>query len=54
MFGDPTGPWHRRFAWCPVWTGNYGWKWLCFVERRLIQKHHYLVGGSDWWWQYRR
>lgn len=35
---DPwDGPWHRWFAWRPVWT-VYGWTWLRVVERRFVWK----------------
>lgn len=54
MFGDPVGPWHKHFAWLPVWTFDRGWCWLCFIQRRNIQKHQYLDGGPDFWWQHRR
>lgn len=53
MFGYPVAPWHRKFAFVPVDTFDEGWKWLCFVERRRIQKHWYLGGGDLQWWQYR-
>lgn len=53
MFGFPVADWHRKFAWWPVDTYDQGWKWLCHVERRRIQKHDYLDGGVDHWWQYR-
>lgn len=52
-FGFALGPYHRYFAWKPVDTFDRGWRWLCFVERRRIQKHDYLDGGSSRWWQYR-
>lgn len=54
LFGDPVGPWHRWFAWCPVDTFDGGYRWLSVVWRRRIEKHHYLPGGVDRWWQYRR
>ena len=53
LFGSPIGPWHRYFAWYPVDTFDRGWKWLRAVERRRIQRHVYLDGGADRWWQYR-
>lgn len=52
-FGEPIGPWHRKFAWLPTWTFDIGCVWLRSVWRRRIQKHEYLYGGSDFWWQYR-
>lgn len=54
MFGNPIGPWHGAFAWRPVWTHDFGWVWLRRVWRRQIQKHQFLDGGADFWWQYRR
>lgn len=53
-FGDPIGPWHRVFAWLPRQTFDGGWVWLRYIWRRRIQKHHYLFGGPDRWWQFRR
>lgn len=53
MFGYPVAAWHRWFAWRPIDTFDQGWKWLCFVERRRIQKHSHLDGGPCQWWQYR-
>jgi hypothetical protein len=53
MFGDPVAPWHRWFAWWPVDTFDRGWRWLCVVERRRIQKHWHLDGPDARWWQYR-
>lgn len=35
MYGPPThGPWHDWFAWRPINSYWYGWRWLCWVERR--------------------
>lgn len=53
MMGFPLGPWRKRFAWLPVDTYDEGVKWLCYVERRRIQKHHHLDGPNLRWWQYR-
>lgn len=53
-FGDSIGPWAPSFAWLPHWTFDAGWVWLVPVWRRMIQKHYYLDGGADFWWQYRR
>lgn len=52
LFGDPIAPWHKWFAWKPVmlWDGRV--VWFRYVYRRLIQKHYWLDGGSDFWWQY--
>lgn len=52
MFGTPIGPWHEKFLWFPTWTSDFGWKWLIFARRRLIQKHESLTGGGDFWFQY--
>lgn len=51
-FGAPVAPWHKHFAWRPANTVDRGWTWLRFVSRRRIQKHDYLPGGADQWWQY--
>ena len=52
QFGDPIGPWHRKFAWLPTGTFDCGVKWLRFLWRRRVQKKSYL-SGPDHWWQYR-
>ena len=52
MFGDPIGPWHDWFAWFPIRTFDQRFAWLRKVRRRCIQKHQYLHGGADFWWQY--
>jgi hypothetical protein len=52
LFGDPVGPWHSWFAWWPVRSFDNRIIWLRFCSRRCIQKHQYLDGGSDFWWQY--
>jgi hypothetical protein len=51
-FGEPIGSWHRWFAWRPVKTYDQRRAWFRFVARRCIQKHEWLYGGSDFWWQY--
>lgn len=51
-FGDPVGPWRSWFAWKPVRSYDGVLLWLCRVGRRRIQKHDYLPGGADFWWQY--
>jgi hypothetical protein len=53
MFGNPLTPWRPWFAWRPIKTWDQRRRWLCWVERRLIQKHIYLDGGHDFWWQHR-
>lgn len=53
-FGDPCGPWIRAFAWRPRFTFDGGTVWLRRVWKRHIQKHDWLTGGGDFWWQYRR
>lgn len=53
MFGWPVAGWHRYFAWKPVQTFDGRLMWLRFIHRRLIQRHDYLDGGPDNWWQYK-
>ncbi len=52
-FGEPVTDWRPYFAWVPILTWDKGWRWLCWVERRLINPHHYLSGPLDDWFQYR-
>jgi hypothetical protein len=54
MFGRPVGCWHAWFAWKPVRTFDRRLSWLRWVKRRCIQKHDYLDGGADFWWQFKR
>lgn len=51
MFGDPISDWKSAFAWKPVHTLDEGYVWLKRYWRRRIHKHHFLNGGSDFWWQ---
>lgn len=51
-FGEPVSGWFRWFAWRPVETVDRGWRWLCPVWRRRVQKHDYLSGGPDFWFQH--
>lgn len=51
-FGEPVAPWHRWFAWHPVWTADRGTVWLRIVYRRCIYRHEYLDGGSETWFQH--
>lgn len=51
-FVDPVADWHRWFAWRPVETADRGRQWLRMVNRRRIQKHHFLNGGADFWFQH--
>lgn len=51
-FGEPIADWHRWFAWRPVETVDRGWRWLRVVNRRRIHKHHFLLGGADFWFQH--
>jgi len=51
-FGNPVGPWHWWFAWRPIKTYDRRTVWLRWVLRRCIQKHEYLTGGDDFWWQF--
>ena len=52
-FGFPIGPFHEWFAWYPIRTFDHRLVWLKTVLRRRIQKHSYLDGGPDAWWQYK-
>jgi hypothetical protein len=52
LFGSAVGPWHRHFALLPVKSYDQRAIWLCWCWRRCIQKHHYLLGGADFWFQY--
>lgn len=52
LFGAPVAPWHTWFAWRPVNTVDRGWRWLRLVHRRRVQKHLYLPGPGDFWWQF--
>lgn len=45
-------PWHRWFAWYPVFSGYRGWVWLRFVERRWTFKD-WLPAGCMHGWDYR-
>ena len=48
MIGPPVyGPWHPWFAWRPVRTDWYGWRWLRIVERRGWR------GAGYYGWDYR-
>lgn len=51
MFGNPIGPWHDWFCWYPTRTYDGRLVWLRWLRRRRIQKHSYLFGGPDAWWQ---
>lgn len=51
-FGEPITPWFRWFAWRPVHTVDRGWRWLRPVWKRRVQKHSYLDGGVDFWFQF--
>ena len=44
------GPWQRWFAWHPVDTFTWGWRWLCVVERRRWAAD---VPGAPDGWDYR-
>ncbi|WP_123702305.1 hypothetical protein [Rathayibacter sp. PhB127] len=52
QFGWAFSRWHRYFAWRPIQTVDRGWVWLRMVNRRRIQKHDYLSGGADFWFQH--
>jgi hypothetical protein len=51
-FGSPMTGWFLWFAWRPVDTVDRGWRWLCWVWRRRIQRHDWLEGGRDLWFQH--
>ena len=51
-FGEPITEWFRWFAWKPVETVDRGWRWLRPVWKRRVQKHEYLFGGGDFWFQH--
>ena len=54
MFANPLTGWTAWFAWFPVRTWDHRWRWLCMVERRLLQLKPYLDGGPPGpWWQHR-
>lgn len=52
FFCEPVGPWHDWFAWFPISTYDNRLVWLKTVRRRRMQKHYYLHGGPNSWWQY--
>ncbi|ESZ60682.1 hypothetical protein NL532_24275 [Mesorhizobium sp. C120A] len=52
FFGDAIGPWHDHFAWLPIRTYDQRLVWLKWCRRRCVQKHQYLDGGGDFWFQY--
>lgn len=52
-FGMPIGPWHRWFAWRPVWTRDCGWVWLKSVIRCRHQTLPHLDGPTFEWWERR-
>lgn len=51
-FADRVGPWHKFFAWKPVTTYDQRKVWLRRAWRACYQKHHYLIGGADFWFVY--
>jgi len=50
-FALPLTGWTTWFAWHPVLTWDFRWRWLCLVERRLLQQKPSLPGpmGRPWW-----
>jgi len=52
IFGSPIGPWHKWFAWRPVFTYDRRFVWMKTVWRQAIQKHDYLDGGRDFWFRF--
>lgn len=47
------GTWHTWFAWHPVDTDEFGWKWLRKVERRKRWTDWRNIGMWRHEWQYR-
>lgn len=53
-FAEPLTAWWSWFAWYPVQTWDYRWRWLCMVERRLMQlKPHLEDSWRGPWFQHR-
>ncbi|AYD87289.1 hypothetical protein SEA_TENNO_86 [Arthrobacter phage Tenno] len=50
-FGSPVSNWYRTWAWKPVHTVDRGYIWLRPYWRRNIQRHAFLDGGPQFWWQ---
>ncbi len=46
------GPYERYFAWHPVRTEDWGWKWLRLVYRRRIVSKDYLFNTVSDRWSY--
>lgn len=48
-----VGPWHDWFAWHPVHTDYYGWRWLRTMRRRRIVSGYrvsgYFVAMGAYW-----
>lgn len=54
QFEFPLTGWTPWFAWHPVRTWDCRWRWLCWVDRRLMQlKEHLWHSGSRPRWQHR-
>jgi len=53
LFYDPVSDWWRWFAWYPIRTWDRRLRWLCWVERRLLQKKIHLCGPMDSIFQHR-
>ena len=55
LFCEPLTGASRWFAWRPVRTWDHRWRWLCWVERRLIHGKPHLDhrGANTPFWQYR-
>lgn len=53
-FAEPLTGWTLWWAWHPVRTWDFRWRWLCCVERRLLHlKPHLDQRGGSPWWQHR-
>ena len=53
LFAIPLTDWWRWFAWYPVKTWDHRWRWLCTVERRLLQTKEHLTPPTFTWFQHR-
>lgn len=51
---EPVTRFEPWFAWYPVRTWDMRWRWLCWVDRRILQMKEHIDHGQDPWFQYRR
>lgn len=47
------GAWHLWFAWRPVKTQQYGWRWLRYVHRAKHYPPPLIPGAPAPYWVYR-